>query len=152
MTKYDHVIPNWMKLSRRPDVVIGDNYMNRWWILPRNPLFNIYLHRITADDEGRDLHDHPWSNISIILKGVYRELMPFFQPNTDGECIWKWKRVHRHLIGGRIVYRNSLFAHRLEVVEGPVWSLFITGPSRRDWGFHTEHGWISHHEYQNRSY
>ena len=146
-TKYDHWIPNWLKLSRHPDVVIGNDYLQRWWILPRNRFFNIYLHRINQDDDGRALHDHPWKNISIILKGCYREILPYFQPDYDGECIWCWKTYGDYLFPGNIKYRNPLFSHRLEVISGPVWSLFITGPYKRDWGFHTKDGWVSHHNY-----
>lgn len=53
---------NWLKvlLSGKPHFVIGnaDNpYMLRWFILPRNRLFNIYLHKFLRDDDDRALHD-----------------------------------------------------------------------------------------------
>ena len=37
---------------RKPDFVIGghdDPYMLRWWIIPRNRFFNIYLHKFLHD-------------------------------------------------------------------------------------------------------
>lgn len=40
--------------SRPPDFVIGPNddpYMLRWWAIPRNRFFNIYLHHILHDNE-----------------------------------------------------------------------------------------------------
>jgi hypothetical protein len=48
--------------SRPPDFVIGGDspYMLRWWIIPRNKFFNIYLHRFLRSDDDRALHDHPW--------------------------------------------------------------------------------------------
>lgn len=61
---------------RAPDFVIGsaeDPYLLRWWIIPRNKVFNIYLHRFMRSDEDRALHDHPWSNLSILLRGCYAE-------------------------------------------------------------------------------
>lgn len=58
--------------DRAPDFVIGrtgDPYMERWWLIPRNRFFNIYLHRFWRSDDDRALHDHPWVNLSILLKG-----------------------------------------------------------------------------------
>ena len=48
--------------SRRPDFIIGpeDNpYMRRWFIVPRNPYQNIYLHEVLRSDDDRAGHDHP---------------------------------------------------------------------------------------------
>jgi hypothetical protein len=44
---------------RPPDFIIGGAarpYIQRWWLVPRNRWFNIYLHRIMRDGEahGRD--------------------------------------------------------------------------------------------------
>ena len=39
------------------------------------------------------------------------------------------------------VFRTAKFAHRLELVKGPVWTLFITGPRLRSWGFYCPQGW-----------
>ena len=62
-------------VSRRaPDFQIGGSvnpYCNRWWVIPRNRWFNIYLHEFVRDDDDRALHDHPWWNISIVLRGGY---------------------------------------------------------------------------------
>lgn len=42
------------KLQLPPDFVIGDDYLRRWWVIPRNPYANVYLHEILHSDEGRD--------------------------------------------------------------------------------------------------
>ena len=40
------------------------------------------------------------------------------------------------------IFRRSVAAHRLELIDDePVWSLFITGPIIREWGFHCPKGW-----------
>lgn len=115
--------------SRQPDFVIGDNYLRRWWIMPRNPFFNIYLHEINKSDEDRALHDHPWENQSFIIKGRYVEHTP------DGSILRS---------EGDLVSRPATALHRLEVLPGEtgVISLFTTGPKVREWGFQTENGWI----------
>ena len=48
---------------RAPDFVIGgsDNpYLLRWFLIPRNPVFNVYLHKFMRSDDDRALHTHPW--------------------------------------------------------------------------------------------
>lgn len=105
--------------------------MYRWWIIPRNPIFNIYLHKFLRDDDDRALHDHPWISLSIILKGGYIECLP--------------KGVRRFYNQGSIIYRRAVHRHRVELLRGcypggetfskPTWTLFITGPNIREWGF-----------------
>ena len=65
--------------KRPPDFVIGkpeNPYLLRWWVLPRNRVFNIYLHLFMRSDDDRALHDHPWWNASFVLDGGYVEHMP----------------------------------------------------------------------------
>ena len=116
-----------------PDFVIGppeDPYLRRWWVIPRNQWFNIYLHEIRHSDEPRAKHDHPWWNLSILLTGEYLELRP------EGD-VWRCQ--------GEIILRRPEQAHRL-VLPGAkehrqVWTLFITGPVIREWGFICPQGW-----------
>ena len=45
-----------LRPTRDPDMLIGppdDPYMLRWWLIPRNPEFNVYYHRILHDDDDR---------------------------------------------------------------------------------------------------
>lgn len=124
--------PQFLTLPRPPDFTVrqGDSdYMRRWWVIPRNMRFNIYLHHIVRSDDDRAMHDHPWWNVSILLWGKYLEVMP----GTT-------RRIRRPFIP---VFRQAEAAHRLELVDDePVWSLFITGPVVRQWGFHCPRGWV----------
>ena len=129
---------------RAPDFVIGkpgSAYMNRWWVIPRNRWFNIYLHEILRSDDDRALHDHPWLNASIVLKGGYYEVMPEHAPSYSWPVppeIVRWRGR------GSVVLRRPTAAHRLVIDEhegGPCWSLFVTGPNVRDWGFWCPRGW-----------
>ena len=117
--------------ARPPDFVIGDRYMERWWVIRRNRFFNIYLHRFWHSDDDRALHDHPWFNLSYLLKGAYVE----HTISAGG--------VHhaRRYETGNVKFRLPWAAHRIEINEAPVWSLFVTGPVLRTWGFHCEKGW-----------
>lgn len=37
--------------------------------------------------------------------------------------------------------RRATFTHRIELTNGPVWTLFLTGPKVREWGFHCPQEW-----------
>lgn len=117
-------------LGRPPDFMVGekdDPYLLRWWLIPRNRFFNVYLHKFLRDDDDRALHDHPWPSVSIVLKGCGIEHLP------------DRKRVFR---AQDVIFRRAKHAHRIELVSPVVWTLFITGPRVRDWGFHCPKGWV----------
>lgn len=135
-----------MKLfKRKPDFIIGshdDPYLLRWWVIPRNRFFNIYLHKFMKDDDDRALHDHPWASCSIVLSGGYIEHL------ICGS--YKFRRP------GQIFFRRAIDTHRVELYREKcptcggehsekrrsAWTLFITGPVVRQWGFHCPKGWI----------
>jgi hypothetical protein len=119
--------------TREPDVFIGgreNTYLARWW-LRRNKFINYYLHNFRRSDDDRALHDHPWWNLSILLRGTYTE------HTIDAGGV----HVRRIRTAGDIVFRRAESAHRIELHDGPCWTLFITGPKIREWGFHCPKGW-----------
>lgn len=126
------------RITRRPpDLVVGGQerpYLRRWWVIPRNRFFNVYLHQFLRSDDDRALHDHPWANCSILLRGCYLE------HTIDAGGVHQ----RRLLVAGEFRLRLSgRFAHRVELFDGPCWTLFITGPRYREWGFHCpEQGWV----------
>lgn len=122
---------------RRPDFMIGggdDTYLLRWFLIPRNSIFNVYVHCFLRSDDDRALHDHPWINCSILLFGKYTE----HQISQGG--------IHTHTVrraGDWHIRWSGKIAHRIELTHGTCWTLFITGPRYREWGFHCpEQGWI----------
>lgn len=123
--------PRFLTVPRTPDFIIGGidaPYLRRWWVIPRNKRFNIYLHQFLRSDDDRALHDHPWWNVSIVLRGSYLE-------HIQGQ-------MPRHRGVGAIVFRLATLAHRVELIgDRPAWTLFITGPVVREWGFHCPQGW-----------
>ncbi|MFU8817192.1 MAG: hypothetical protein ACNA7W_17735 [Pseudomonadales bacterium] len=123
-------------MSRPPNRIIGSRYMKRWYLIPRNRWLNVYLHRFDGPDEGAHLHDHPWWNLSILLSGCYTEVR-------------QGGGLHRV---GRVALRRPEAAHRIHQISGRAcWTLFITGPRVREWGFYTENGWVPAHEYIRQS-
>lgn len=128
---------NWLRtlLSGRPHVFIGgkDNpYLLRWYLLPRNRWLNLYLHKFLRDDDDRAMHDHPWWFASLVLKGRYIEF------TTDGLVLRE---------RGSIAFRRATHRHRVELLgdksnRTPCWTLILTGPKSRDWGFWCPYGFV----------
>lgn len=135
---------------RDPDIVIRDKYMRRWYLIPRNPFFNIYYHEFAAPDEPV-LHDHPWLNLSFILDGAYVEHVP---ASSTKEAL-KYPAVAAHPSGqrslirmaGDLVLRRPTSLHYIEPITRTVATLFITGPRIREWGFLCWKGWVHHRDY-----
>jgi hypothetical protein len=127
--------------KRPPDQIIGgdhDPYLKRWFLIPRNPLgVNIYFHAFLRSDDDRALHDHPWANCSVLLAGEYTE-------HTIAEG-----GIHHRVVRqeGDVVFRRALQAHRVELHDGPVFTLFLTGPKTRSWGFHCPQRWVPWREF-----
>lgn len=122
--------------SRKPDLTIGSEenpYLRRWYVIPSNRFFNIYLHEFLRSDDDRALHDHPWWNLSIVLSGGYIEIVPD-RKNPKGTD-------NKIRLPGSIVFRPAKARHRI-VVYKPAWTLFLTGPRFREWGFHCPQGWV----------
>lgn len=130
--------------NRPADVIIGgleNPYMFRWYVIPRNPIFNIYLHIFMRSDDDRALHDHPWLNFSWLIAGTYVEHQ-ILQGGINLKiqrfaCDWVFRRTGK-------------LAHRIELVDGPCTTLFITGPRYRSWGFHCPQlGWVHWRDFTN---
>lgn len=142
---------SWFK--RPPDLVIGDAqepYMLRWYIIPRNRFFNIYLHKFLQSDDARALHDHPWASLGVILKGSYIEHLPAdydkWVAHNDRTTVRKIRNRFRPVYRGtRCIHRVELFTNtddRGRIHAVPVWTLFMTGPMRRAWGFWCPKGFV----------
>jgi hypothetical protein len=97
-------------------------------------VLNVYLHHFLRSDDERALHDHPWPWASLLLRGRYIE-----HTIAAGGV---HRRDERHV--GSLKLALPSRAHRVEVLPGEsCWTLFITGPRVREWGFHCpEQGWI----------
>ncbi len=111
---------------RPPDEVIGDDYLLRWRLFPRNRWFNVYLHNIRRSDDDRAMHDHPWWYVSVILKGGYEELTP------QGDKAYSQ---------GSVLFRKAAHIHRLVIRDSETWTLVVRGPKVRTWGFWPKSGY-----------
>lgn len=142
-------ILKWLKtlFSGEPHFRIGSPespYLLRWWLIPRNPWFNIYLHKFLRDDDDRALHDHPWWFVSLMISGGYVETRPLPSPYGTME-------FERH--APSIAFRHPTDRHRVALFkdkEGkslPCWTIVLTGRASRTWGFWCPKGFVPWHEF-----
>lgn len=115
-------------------------YLVRWRIV-QTPWVSLFLHRFDGPDSRPTFHDHPWSFVSIILRGGYveRRLGKHGARGTR-------QRLIRHV---NVMRRDD--AHYIEVLtRTPTWSLLVVGKRRRTWGYwrpivgSTRGGWSWH--------
>lgn len=149
-------------------------FLLRWYVDGEKHRWgNCYLHQFIRNDEDRALHDHPWWNLSILLGGQYIEhtIEPggvhrrqlyragdtkLRSPNTAHrvELTAEWKVVGEDWIAPDCLAGFPVWAPNLptwcesDPTKCPSWSLFITGPVQRKWGFHCpDTGWRSNREF-----
>lgn len=158
-------IPNWLvdrilaRAARTPYIHL-EGYMNRWWLLPYNRTgLAVRVHEILSSDRERDLHNHPWWYVSVILLGGYFEhtLRPI--PGRAPLPVRRWYGP------GSVLVRPADSFHRLELfkrpdgTEEPCITLFITGPKRTDrddahscWGFLVDDVYVPADVYLGEAY
>lgn len=143
-----------MRLSSEPDELIGEHKMRRWHVIPPTRFLAIYLHEHVADDP-RTMHDHPASNISVLLAGELVEYTPdlpvdpgFFDCVTyNGRTVYFSRATGRTIEKSRFVprvcFRLAEDPHRLELPApgARAWTLWIRFRNRRQWGFFEPAGW-----------
>lgn len=113
----------------------------------QTPLGGIYIHRFERPDNDRHLHDHPWSFVTLVLRGGYTEDIDVQVPGSSWgrgpyptRRTWQVGSVHRM----SAVWRHSV----RRLLSVPTWTLIIVGPRRRaPWGFWTEDGFIAPSDY-----
>lgn len=121
---------------------------------------NLYLHEFLRDDDDRALHDHPSWAASFILAGAYTE-------HTIAPGGVHHRKRHD---AGTLRFLGTRHAHRIELLpawwevdnydaavdafhshpreKAPCWTVFLFGPTVRDWGFHCpERGWVHWREF-----
>ncbi len=120
-------------------------YMRRWRFMP-DWLPGFRVHNILQSDDDRALHDHPFSFLTVILKGGYYEYLSDYSKKWHG--------------APAILWRPATTLHRIELLEEhhrgggwegvptfttklmPAWTLVFRSRYFRPWGFMTKSGWV----------
>jgi hypothetical protein len=100
-------------------------------------LFAVRLHKWVASDDTRAMHDHPYSFITIILKGYYVDV------SEDKVEL---------LSQGKIRFRKAEYKHyvNMDGATIPCWSLVLSGPVVRGWGFWVNGKFLRREKYFKR--
>ena len=144
----------------------GQEYLRRWMF--RCKLFSVRLHHFIGADPDHH-HDHPFSFVSLLLRGSYTEEIRFEVETTEDEAkkriargfnvslersTGRWSywgtRIVRRVQQMTWAYRHKSTRHRVQAAPEGCWTLVLTGPTwdRSDWGFWvTDHQRIDHAEY-----
>lgn len=93
-------------------------YMKRW--VADFGAFAIRLHRWESSDDHRAWHDHAWWFVTCVLKGSYTDVSMWGEDT---------------LTPGTIRFRRADHQHTVKVLKPGTWTLLITGPVERRWGF-----------------
>lgn len=133
-------------------------YLERWG-LSHVRIGGILLHKMTAPDPGLDLHDHPWTFVTIPLVGGYlEERAPTREACGLAEIAEHFARDYPHdparrgVVEERRRFRPKVMrldeCHRIIALRRrTVWTLVINGPRRRTWGFYVPKGWKNYRRY-----
>lgn len=119
---------------------MGVVHFRRYRLLS-TPWFKIYLHNIRQSDEDKFLHDHPWSFVSFIIRGGYRE---------DSAISPHWSDIKTRYTGpGSMVRHHHTDVHKLTLTSPEVWSLVFVSNQTHEWGYQvTGRGWVQHDAYR----
>lgn len=141
-----------MEVSRwrcyRSEIV---GYMTRWIV--QTPWGTVRLHHIQAPDPHEEYHDHPWSFVSVVLWGSYVENCPSRPVRVFVRPPWRFRWATVHVRGPlSVAFRRATDRHTISWISpGGVWTLVVTGPRVRSWGFHTSRGWVPWREHLRRT-
>ena len=141
------------KLDRKRiimDRVNNEPYLERYYLFLKDRKkfpFNIFLHKFLKGDPD-DVHDHPWSYTTLILKGGYYEWVPIFDGNNKKISeVASWRKPGHF----RTCSANSY--HRIELDPAiECWTLFMPGKQTREWGFLVDNKWVENEKYLQGKY
>lgn len=130
-----HFSFKWGELLGRPECP----YLRRWALVLG--LFSIRVHHFYRSDDERAHHDHPWWFVTLVLKGGYTDVSGPMDGRfcsrcggTDPGCYICGERLD-HLGPGSIRYRPALHQHTVRTDPDGAWTIILTGPNVRTWGF-----------------
>lgn len=153
----------WLRrlVSGKPHQIIGPSvspYMKRWYLIPHTRWVNLYLHKFERSDEDRALHDHPWNFWSFVVKGSYWEITEWERTLRKRWSLAYRNAEHPHRV--QLLWRGSHLP-TVKTPDGgekatchcddevadprcthPVWTIVLTGPKIREWGFHCDKAWV----------
>jgi hypothetical protein len=140
---------------------LGDQtcpYLIRWTFIFFGR--SIRLHHWIRSDDRRHFHDHSADLTSIVLKGKYWNVVPYYRDNQDPDPNWKVNKdvfatqygpnSKAIFVRGLFDSLNNLFKrkfiwhstaqvrHYLEIHPDGAWTLLFEGKKYHKWGFYVK--------------
>jgi hypothetical protein len=109
----------------------GLPYLERYFVAGWSPSNGqtgpaIFLHHFVASDAREQMHSHPWGlAVSLILVGGYRE----------ERCNPAGRRTAHDFRPGDVNVIAADDVHRIDLLDGDCWSLFVAGEFEKAWTF-----------------
>ena len=139
-TKREWGVWKWIVIPDRSDP--ESDYLRRLQLI-QTPWGGVQLHWILLPDTDRDMHDHPRTFLSFIVRGGYEEeYVKVAEGKVVDPLVLSATRTRLSL---HRVTRG--IAHRITSVRPGTVTLVAKGPFRREWGFYTPEGFVSWRDY-----
>lgn len=148
---------NWknLEIGKRIDIEDCEHrpYLTRWHLIRVGERFALMLHKFHRSDEDRELHDHPWSFITLILTKGYWEHREICQEHDGASALRPCLRCKLGTVRGikrywyprfSVLFRRAEWRHRVEIKNAPVYTLVLRLGRRREWGFWNKAGQFTH--------
>lgn len=105
-------------------------YMQRWAL--ETPWGSLRVHRWISSDDHRYFHDHAWWFLTLVISGEYTDVNP---------------KGRDRMKAGSIRFRPANHQHTVEVKPPGCWTILLTGPHIRFWGFHINGKFVKSNKY-----
>jgi hypothetical protein len=100
-------------------------FVGGWHPARRRPGPAVFLHHFVDSDASDEIHSHPWRwSMSVILAGGYIE--------------HRWTAagmIARSFRAGEVNVLEAADKHRIELLGGDCWSIFLAGEYQQPWRF-----------------
>jgi hypothetical protein len=116
----------------------------RWWQYLMTWMPCVYVHRFVSSDIDPELHNHPWTAVSLVLVGGYDEERRVDSISAKGGFKVVLQRIKPFMLN-RL---NADTFHRVLLIgDQEAWSIIKCGEKVQTWGFWSaETGEFVHHK------
>jgi hypothetical protein len=130
-------------------IIGGASPSSKPLLFPGMKRWTLKVHRFMPMRDDRDVHDHPWPFVTIVLRGGYDDLVTCPYVRTEGALVPGFHRPGQScavcdeglVVGDRmrapaVRYRGPDYFHRTRSGPKGAWTIVVTGARlERPWGF-----------------
>lgn len=135
------------------------------WTLAKPFGCKIMLHHFLPNGDDPEPHDHPFDFVTLVLAGAYvdeKTIKPApghwcrrcgeAIPDPDclecrGTGVTQPVLCFESMTRGKVRFRRAEHMHRTLIRSDGCWTIIVTGPKRREWGFIWRGVWMPMQKY-----